>query len=286
MGNYSYPDPNIDRTTYIYMNMRRHWDYLLENTAYKVIYLGIQGSQNYNLDYYNDNYKSDIDTKAIIVPTLKEIALNSTPISKTIILPNNEHIDVKDIRLMMDNFKKQNINFLEILFTKYSNVNGLYITEIEELRDLAEEISHYDYNTTLNSIAGMSKEKKKALCHPYPTIKEKIEKYGYDGKQLHHIIRLNDFIKAYVKGLSYSECLVTYHDSDLLRKAKLNKFSLEDALSLSEYYDNNTYEIKEKYYNEDIIKNRVTEEKMNDLQYRIIKKAIEIELSKDKSNIE
>ena len=71
-----------------------------------------------------------------------------------------------------------------------------------------------------------------------------------------------------------------------MRKAKLNKFSLEDALSLSEYYDNNTYEIKEKYYNEDIIKNRVTEEKMNDLQYRIIKKAIEIELSKDKSNIE
>ena len=32
----------------------------------------------------------------------------------------------------------------------------------------------------LNGISGMAQEKHKALEHPYPSIKEKIEKYGYD----------------------------------------------------------------------------------------------------------
>ena len=44
-------------------------------------------------------------------------------------MENNEHIDVKDIRLMFDNFKKQNINFLEILFTKFGIVNEKYLDE-------------------------------------------------------------------------------------------------------------------------------------------------------------
>ncbi len=29
------------------------------------------------------------------------------------------------------------------------------------------------------------------------TIVDKINKYGYDPKQLHHILRMNDFIKKY-----------------------------------------------------------------------------------------
>ena len=49
-------------------------------------------------------------------------------------------------------------------------------------------------------------EKQKALCHPYPNLLEKIEKYGYDGKQLSHAYRLVDFIKKYTDGLGLSAC--------------------------------------------------------------------------------
>lgn len=44
----------------------------------------------------------------------------------------------------------------------------------------------------------MMKEKEAALRHPYPTTKHRVEKYGYDPKQLHHIYRLKLLIERYV----------------------------------------------------------------------------------------
>ena len=88
--------------------------------------LFIQGSQNYGLDIYTDEYKSDIDTKAIVIPSLEDVVLNKKPISTTHILYNNEHLDIKDIRLYFNNFKKQNINFIEILFACAKYINPEY----------------------------------------------------------------------------------------------------------------------------------------------------------------
>ena len=87
---------------------------------------------DYGLDIYTDEYKSDIDTKVIVIPSLEDVVMNKKPISTTHVLPNNEHLDIKDIRLYFDNFKKQNINFIEILFSPYYIVNPKY-------RDLWEE---------------------------------------------------------------------------------------------------------------------------------------------------
>ena len=62
-----------------------------------------QGSGNYGLDYEG----SDVDTKCITTPTFKEIALNKKPLSTTHIRENDEHIDLKDIRLYIQTFRKQ-----------------------------------------------------------------------------------------------------------------------------------------------------------------------------------
>ena len=263
----------------IFKKLKEHYNYLKEyHPNYNVIYLGLQGSQNYNLDIYTDEYCSDVDTKAILVPSLKEISLNKQPVSTTVILPDNSHCDCKDIRLMMENFKKQNINFIEILFTEFRLINPKYKDLILELINMNEDIAHLNENQALRCMSGMSMEKKKALCHPYPTLIDKIEKYGYDGKQLHHIIRMNDFIKAYTSGKTYRECLTTYNDKDLLMSAKLSKFTLEEALDLSNKYDEDTKLIKDKFLKEQDIINKETLEKMNDIQYRIIKRSIELEL--------
>lgn len=269
----------MNRNEAIFKRIKEHYNYLKHNYSnYNVIYLGLQGSQNYELDTYTDEYQSDVDTKAIVVPSLRDIACNKQPVSTTIVLPNNEHIDVKDIRLMMDNFKKQNINFIEILFTKFRIINKDYKDLILELINMGEDIAHLNENQALRCMSGMSMEKKKALCHPYPSLIDRIEKYGYDGKQLHHIIRMNDFIKAYTSGKSYRECLTSYSDKDLLMDAKLNKFSLEEALDLSNRYDENTKLIKDKFLKEQDIVNKQTLNDMNDIQYRIIKRCIEKEL--------
>lgn len=277
----------MDRNEAIFKRIKEHYNYLKQNYSnYNVIYLGLQGSQNYELDTYTAEYQSDVDTKAIIVPSLKDIACNKQPVSTTIVLPNNEHIDVKDIRLMMDNFKKQNINFIEILFTEFRIINPEYKDIMLELRQLGEDIAHLNENQALRCMSGMSMEKKKALCHPYPSLISKIEKYGYDGKQLHHIIRMNDFIKAYTEGKSYKECLTTYEDKNLLMNAKLSKFSLQQALKLADVYDENTKQIKDKFLKSIEPVNQNTIKKMDDIQYRIIKRCIEKELNSKQERIE
>ena len=114
----------MEREQYIKEQVLRHYNYIKDK--YDVVYLGLQGSQNYGLDVYDTDYKSDVDTKAIILPSFKDIVYNRQPVSKTIVLENDEHIDVKDIRVMFENFKKQNINFLEILFTDFYVINEEY----------------------------------------------------------------------------------------------------------------------------------------------------------------
>ena len=51
------------------MNQLQAYKSALEEKGYKVVYIGLYGSQNYNLQ----DKKSDIDAKAIVIPSLKEI---------------------------------------------------------------------------------------------------------------------------------------------------------------------------------------------------------------------
>ena len=269
----------IDREVYIAQGLIRHIEEFEKNYPnLEWFALVIQGSQNYELDIYTEEYKSDIDTKMLVIPSLEDIVYNKKPISTTYILPNNEHTDIKDIRLYFDNFKKQNINFVEILFSNYYIVNPKYQDLWDELIKNRENIAHYNYNQTLRCIAGMSMEKKKALCHPYPTIKEKIDKYGYDGKQLHHIIRMNDFIYAYTHNKLYKECLTYLPHKELMMEAKLNKFSLEKALELAEFFDNQTKEMKDFYLKEPEEINQDALNTLNKVQYEVIKRKIKTDI--------
>lgn len=53
------------------------------------------------------------------------------------------------------------------------------------------------------------------------------------GKQLHHILRLYDFIQNYDAGKPFAECLTSYTDYNLLIDAKLNKIPLNKAEQLA-----------------------------------------------------
>ena len=272
---------NKERDDYINKQVKRHYEEFKKAYPDKELFaLCLQGSQNYDLDMYTDEYKSDIDTKAIVIPSFEEIVLNKKPISTTHILSNNEHIDIKDIRLMFDNFKKQNINFLEILFTDFGIFNKKYEDEWNYLLKNRELIAHYNTNQALRCMAGMSMEKKKALTHPYPTLKDKIEKYGYDGKQLHHIIRMYNFITAYALNVSFKECLTFFipGQKEEMMKAKLNQYSLEEAIKMAEHYDFFTKYIKDISLKEKDEINQEALEVLNKIQYDVIKKKLKEEV--------
>ena len=209
-----------------------HYEYVTQK-GYEIFGLYLQGSQNYKLETEN----SDVDTKCIILPSLEDIVLNKPPISTTIVLENNEHIDIKDIRVMFGCFKKQNINFIEILFTEYKIINDKYKDLDDALTICNEEIARIDYNKALKCMLGMAHQKYAALKHPYPSLLDKIEKFGYDPKQLHHIVRLKMFIERYTNGESYKDCLVeSEKNRDFLIKIKNGEYSLEEAEIMAREY--------------------------------------------------
>lgn len=199
----------------------------------RIVGIFIQGSQNYGLDYEG----SDIDTKCIVTPTFEDIAFNKKPISTTHIRKNEEHIDLKDIRLYINCFEKQNLNFLEILFTPYKIVNPQYAKFWQELVDAREAIAHYDIHRAIKSMKGIALEKYHAMEHRYPSKVDIIDKYGYDSKQLHHLLRVEEYLSRYIRGESYEHCLIpTYEHAQFLMSIKANNdfFSLDQARELAD----------------------------------------------------
>ena len=91
-------------------------------------------------------------------------------------------------------FLKENISYIEILYTDFFIVTPGFEDVISTMMQKRDTIVSHDIGRFVKTIWGMALEKKKALRHPYPTIVDKIEKYGYDPKQLHHIIRLDWFL--------------------------------------------------------------------------------------------
>lgn len=235
--------------------------------GYEVVGVFLQGSWNYGLGYEG----SDVDTKAIILPSIDDVILNKKPVSFTHVMENNEHLDIKDIRLMFECFRKQNINFLEILFTKYKVMNPKYKKLYQPMFDIREDIARYDVEAALNSVVGMMFEKLKALKHPYPTIKDKIEKFGYDPKQLHHIIRCADFFEKYAGGWEYERCLIPTN-KEMLINIKRGVMSLEEAERSANFLTTSTKAYKEEYFEQvNLEKKEWVSDRMNEILSDILK---------------
>lgn len=201
---------NYHNNEWIMKQINRHYNYAL--TLYnekQIIGVFCQGSQNYGLDLEI----SDIDTKCLLTPSFKDICLDRRPVSTSHILDNEEHLDAKDIRSYVSCFRKQNLNFLEILFTNYYILNPLYETQWNRLIVAREQIAHMNPFRAVKSMKGIALEKYHAMEHRYPAKVHLIETYGYDGKQVHHLLRVEDYMRRYINGESYLACL---HPSESL----------------------------------------------------------------------
>lgn len=269
---------NFHSDEWIYDKVIEHYEEALhyfDNS--KIVGIFYQGSGNYGLDYE----ESDVDTKLIVVPSFRDIAMNKQPVSTTHFRANDEHIDFKDIRLYMQTFRKQNLNFLEILFTPYYIMCSDYAHEWERLIAAREEIAHMNPYQAVKSMQGIAKEKYHAMCHKYPKRMHIIEKFGYDPKQLHHLLRVQEYLKRYVVGYSYEECLKPY-DSGYLIDVKRGLHSLEDAKKLADAAIVDIDEVCQKFF--EIVKkpeeNAEARALLDDVQYNIMRIAVKGELSK------
>lgn len=274
----------MSREERIMKRVQEHYDYL-QSLGYEVVCVCLQGSQNYGLDEYSDEYMSDIDTKAIVLPPLDDFIAASPPVSKVVIMDNNEHAEVKDIRVMFEMFKKANISYIELLFTDFKIINPEWAEFIEPLFANRELISKYNRIQFLRCIAGMAYEKRKALCHPYPGIIEKIEKYGYDGKQLHHIARLYEFLTRFNNGESIENCFKSNNREELMMyKKQMNAdgsvLSAEDAAKIADELVSRITALKDYMIDHYHIKVKSTAiEILDEIKYNIIKEMLRRELN-------
>lgn len=267
----------MNREEKIMQRVQEHYDYL-QSLGYEVVCVCLQGSQNYGLDEYSDEYMSDIDTKAIVLPPLDDFIAAAPPVSTVVIMDNNEHAEVKDIRVMFDMFKKANISYIELLFTEFKIINPEWAEFIEPLFANRELISKHHRNQFLRCIAGMAMEKRKALCHPYPNLIEKIEKYGYDGKQLHHCVRLYNFITRFVNGESLDTCYkvgIPMHNILMNYKKQKdaygNELSQEKAIEICDYYVAEIGKIKDAALTEEEVLDKDAEKLLSRILLNIIK---------------
>lgn len=109
----------------------------------------LYGSWNYNTNLPD----SDVDTKCILVPNLYRLAIQ--PFKVTHLDVDGEVCECMSIMHMVANWKKQNINFVEILFTDYCIINPLY----REVwygcfsKEMRERVARYDIAAAVKSMS-------------------------------------------------------------------------------------------------------------------------------------
>lgn len=274
---------NFHSDEWVINGVRKHYEEALKLfPADRIVGVFAQGSMNYGLDYEG----SDIDTKCFLVPTLEDIIFNKKPISTTHIRANEEHIDFKDIRLFLTTVRKQNLNFMEILFTKYKIVNPTYEPMWNRLIENNEQIARYNPVGAVKTMKGIAMEKYHAMEHRYPSKIDIIDKWGYDGKQLSHLVRVREYLTRYIEGEKYSDCLISQMP-DYLKALKIITdegfyYDLEGAREIAKIELNLVTKMSDKFaaaHKDDPVDWHV-DVLLDDVQRDIMKLGIELEMQK------
>lgn len=241
----------------------------------QIVCIALQGSQNYGLQTPG----SDIDTKLILTPSLNDLIFNRKPVSTTHIRDNNEHTDWKDIRLMFQVFRKQNLNAIEILFSPWIITNKNYLPEWHKLVDNRELVARYNPIAAIKTMHGMAMEEYHGMEHPFPSKLAILEKWGYDPKRLQHLCRVEEFMERYINGEKYQDCLHSNKASYLI-DIKTGLYNLEEARVEANRALSHIEELCEygkKYLREKPLQE--AEDLLNEVQEKIMRKAIEKELN-------
>lgn len=179
----------------------------LKKTGYERAITFLAGSQNYNLH----TETSDVDTISVCIPKMEQEILQTTRLGTTYILPNGEHAVVKDIRdYINDGLKKQNINFVETLYTDYVNINApKWFWLYEELIEIRDMMAHYSrYRTIRAACAQVLRNAEHAVSNsPYYPGYIESDPMDYDGKKACTALRIYYFLKNYMANKPYEICL-------------------------------------------------------------------------------
>jgi len=243
-----------------------------ELDIHQIFFIALEGSQNYGLDLFD----SDVDTKMIVLPSLNDIVWNKKPIAMTHIRANEEHTSITDIRNYFSSLRKQNINFIETLFSPWIIVNAEYRNEFEQLFNNRELIARYDECKAVKTIGGISIDRYKAIQNLNSKKADVIERYGYDGKAVSHIIRIYAFLKRYIRDFPYQTCIIPdEEEKEIILFFKQNFADKEEGLSVAKnMFDAIQREVDDYVNTHEETINSKAESILENVQYYMVKKGL------------
>lgn len=256
----------------INITLKEDYEYV-KSLGYEVLGIFLSGSQNYGLDYPG----SDIDTKCIVLPSFNQLWFNQNT-SRVLKRPHGQ-ITVKDIRLMTECLCKQNLNFLEILFTKYKVINLKYTDLFQPVLDMAEEITTINEFKAISCVAGMAKEKHSDFL----SVNLSAEKAC---KSLYHIARLEEYLEKYTQHKLFADCLTSDRREEIVgykTRYLASDFSdteIEDMRKIAFSKMKHIEHMKESYYaSNTCIVDTFTESTLAHYMQEILKVALKEEIN-------
>ena len=212
--------------------IKKHYESVV-GRGYEVVGVFLTGSQNYGMDID----ESDVDTKAIVIPSFDHYANNMSEITLNIADVCSDLLSgnclVKDISSVGNLWLKGSMNFIEILFTEYKIVNPKYESFMNELINEREMIAHCKPHSTLLCALKMMKNKFKYIQHDVDILCNDLDndiQLKSISKSYTHIARLNDFIRRFYNGELYESCLRVPESISSLRNLIIFKSSIASLM--------------------------------------------------------
>ena len=248
-----------------------------ENDISDWFVIASNGSMNYGLD----TAESDIDSKLLTIPSLKQLINDKRSNYLHEMSDNGEHVEIKDVAIYMKTIWKQNINFVETLFAKGVIVNPKYRYEWEILVWNREKIARYDTHRAVKCMYGMMVQKRKDMMTMTDGRRNSIERIGYDAKSFHHIVRLYFFLQKYNCGFKYEDCLTKHSPLEykMLMDSKNGLYEYDDAVREADIIINKAQAITDELVGEEVsdweLGNReCVKNLIDDVVYNVIEKSI------------
>lgn len=217
--------------------LKEHLDEALQNPKiHDWFMIAVNGSYNYDMD----TPQSDIDSKLLVIPSLEQLVSENSLNYLHCMSDNGEHVEVKDIRHYFATILKQNINFVETLYAQVWIVNPVYFRLFHYLFDMRDVISGCNPLATIHCIQGTAHQRYKQMFESSPAREADIQKWGYDRKSFHHLLRCCLFGIRFIQGTNYQECLLNTELPDIKQylinvKSALSTTSKEKAIESAEY---------------------------------------------------
>lgn len=206
-----------------------------------VFYCAAFGSYNYGLEVPG----SDVDTKAMVLPTSRQVVMHEKQLSFELEMKSGDHCDVKDVRLMTHLMLKSDVTYLELLYSPYWCADNAYMEFVQKLRSYRDFLANHDPLRLMKVVHGRAMQRYKDFDKGFEGKKELLKRVGYDPKQLHHLARYVFFMADYLKLKDFKLCLRPEGaEKEFLVALKGGTpLSLESAQELREFYKKRAEEL-------------------------------------------